>query len=45
MLVTGTPFFHTRAGQIVALAVRHRIPANLYAARVCRSRGPHELWV
>jgi putative ABC transport system substrate-binding protein len=32
MLVTTSPFFMTRVGQIVALAARHRIPA-IYAQR------------
>ena len=32
MLVIGSPFFLTRAGQIAALAARHRIPA-IYARR------------
>jgi putative ABC transport system substrate-binding protein len=32
MLVTTSPFFATRAGQIVALGARHRIPA-IYARR------------
>src|SRR5215467_5364902 len=30
MLVTTSPFFVTRAGQIAALAARHRIPAIYY---------------
>jgi putative ABC transport system substrate-binding protein len=44
MLVIVSPFFVTRAGQIAALAARHRIPAIYFRARVCRSRRPHELW-
>src|SRR5262249_49701402 len=38
MLVTGSPFFFTRAGQIAALAARHRIPA-IYARREFAEAG------
>ena len=38
MLVNGTPFLHTRAGQIVALAARHRIPA-IYIRREFAEAG------
>jgi putative ABC transport system substrate-binding protein len=38
MLVTTTPFFVTRAGQIVALAARHRIPA-IYVRREFAEAG------
>jgi putative ABC transport system substrate-binding protein len=38
MLVTTSPFFVTRAGQIVALAARHRIPA-IYARREFAEAG------
>jgi putative ABC transport system substrate-binding protein len=38
MLVTTTPFFVTRAGQIAALAARHRIPA-IYGRREYAEAG------
>jgi putative ABC transport system substrate-binding protein len=38
MLVVGSPFFHTRAEQIVALAARHRIPA-IYVRREYAEAG------
>jgi putative ABC transport system substrate-binding protein len=38
MLVTASPFFLTRAGQIVALAARHRIPA-MYTRREYAEAG------
>jgi putative ABC transport system substrate-binding protein len=38
MLVTTSPFFMTRAGQIAALAARHRIPA-IYARREFAEAG------
>ena len=38
MLVTASPFFMTRAGQIVALAARRRIPA-IYARREFAEAG------
>jgi putative ABC transport system substrate-binding protein len=38
MLVTTSPFFLTRAGQIAALAARHRIPA-IYARREYAETG------
>jgi putative ABC transport system substrate-binding protein len=38
MLVTVSPFFVTRAGQIAALAARHRIPA-IYARREYAEAG------
>ena len=38
MLVTVSPFFLTRAGQIVALAARHRIPA-IYIRREFAEAG------
>jgi putative ABC transport system substrate-binding protein len=38
ILVTVSPFFLTRAGQIVALAARHRIPA-IYARREFAEAG------
>jgi putative ABC transport system substrate-binding protein len=38
MLVGGAPFFFTRAGQIVALAARHRIPA-IYVRREYAEAG------
>jgi putative ABC transport system substrate-binding protein len=38
MLVTTSPFFVTRAGQIAALAARHRIPA-IYARREFAEAG------
>ena len=38
MLVTGSPFFVTRARQIAALAARHRIPA-IYARREFAEAG------
>jgi len=38
MLVTVSPFFVTRAGQIVALAARHRIPA-IYPRREFAEAG------
>jgi putative ABC transport system substrate-binding protein len=38
MLVTSSPFFVTRAGQIAALAARHRIPA-IYARREFAEAG------
>jgi putative ABC transport system substrate-binding protein len=38
MLITTTQFFMTRAGQIVALAARHRIPA-IYARREYAEAG------
>jgi putative ABC transport system substrate-binding protein len=38
MLVTRSPFFGTRAGQIAALAVRHRIPA-IYTRREFAEAG------
>jgi putative ABC transport system substrate-binding protein len=38
MLITTTQFFMTRAGQIVALAARHRIPA-MYARREFAEAG------
>jgi putative ABC transport system substrate-binding protein len=45
MLVTSSPFFMTRAGQIAALAARHRIPV-IYARREFAEAGwRHQLWV
>ena len=38
MLVTRSPFFGTRAGQIAALAARHRIPA-IYTRREFAEAG------
>jgi putative ABC transport system substrate-binding protein len=38
MLVTTSPFFITRAGQIAALAARHRIPV-IYARREFADAG------
>jgi putative ABC transport system substrate-binding protein len=38
MLVIASPFFVTRAGQIAALAARHRIPA-MYARREFTEAG------
>jgi putative ABC transport system substrate-binding protein len=39
MLVTTNPFFVTRAGQIVALAARHRIPAIYYRREFAEAGG------
>jgi putative tryptophan/tyrosine transport system substrate-binding protein len=39
MLVTVSPFFVTRAGQIVALAARHRIPAIYYRREFAEAGG------
>ena len=38
MLVTTSPFFVTRAGQIAVLAARHRIP-TIYARREFAEAG------
>jgi putative ABC transport system substrate-binding protein len=39
MLVTGSPFFFTRAGQIAALAARHRIPAIYWRREFTEAGG------
>jgi putative ABC transport system substrate-binding protein len=39
MLVTVSPFFLTRAGQIAALAARHRIPAIYYRREFAEAGG------
>jgi putative tryptophan/tyrosine transport system substrate-binding protein len=39
MLVTVNPFFLTRAGQIAALAARHRIPAIYYRREFAQAGG------
>src|SRR5262249_45107291 len=39
MLVTASPFFSTRAGQIVALAARHRIPAIYWRREFTEAGG------
>jgi putative ABC transport system substrate-binding protein len=39
MLVIGSPFFLTRAGQIAALAARHRIPAIYWRRELAEAGG------